>query len=87
MHCEFLGYCSGVADDPGLLVYDTAPLGDQIPTFRLNIVVSSSRVDTFTFSRFMQFCGVAFSPLWITACLLNVQYETKHKASPNLKSF
>jgi hypothetical protein len=41
LECEFWPFRVGVAEDPVLLGYDAASVGDRIPTFRGNVVSSS----------------------------------------------
>jgi hypothetical protein len=38
------GFSGGVAEDSVILGYDAASMGDLIPTFRENVLLSTSRV-------------------------------------------
>jgi hypothetical protein len=42
---EFLGFHSGVVKDSSLMPYGATPLGDWYPTFRDNVLMSSSTVE------------------------------------------
>jgi hypothetical protein len=46
-HFASFGVLSGVAEDSFRLAHDAVSIGNRIPTFRENVVVSYSRVEIF----------------------------------------